>query len=676
MHEKKISSLMAWKKYVRGFICIGGWLQQASKLTNKEYASYFWEGINKKLQTKIESRLMASELDRDLMLAFPVDKVTTTTEKLLHRDRFDADLLVSDIDSDTDKEKLSEESLDEGSDSESCESEQEFFRKGSKTQGKHTKKKETKKVKSKVNKSPHQDQKGTNPKGSNSLEPLDEMEGLIKQMSSISLEDPDYALLYYRATRMDPSIKDLVAAPAKKRDNNNVYSQNWTTTRDNGSTDGKTNSTPGNYQNRATPGSRFYFTPDTPFQERKCYGCGEKGYSSTYSPQLTKLVGEGKLTRIGRGKVARPDGRPVRRMPEETVVEAINREDKMPTSHFIRIDDKDTQNTPSALSVKRKKSSIYIKEYNSELQMDTEESERDRNTYLQETSEDSDEEYRLYPVERTTWNSTQGRKEWYDKVFPPKQGQTLRKVDEQNNKGKDSALKRTPTGIPIQPKAKSTEPTPVPRYQKPQPNINERSKSVENGWDSEDIIMDDVEELKRNDKVRENTYKPISNPDWRSVTRQRTSDISAKVQPERILEMVLKTPIQLEVGELLGTSRELSGILANAIKPKSLGSDPKIEAHSIWTKMHGLLIKIAMHCDGQAINTIIDTGSQLNIVNKHIWKTIINRPIDIAKSVSMNDANGGEGKLHRLVQNVPLNCGGVSTQANLFVGDHVPFSYY
>jgi len=136
----------------------------------------------------------------------------------------------------------------------------------------------------------------------------------------------------------------------------------------------------------------------------------------------------------------------------------------------------------------------------------------------------------------------------------------------------------------------------------------------------------------------------------------------------------LRTPIRLEVGELLGTSRELSGILANTIKPRPLGNEPKIEAHSVWTKTRGLLIKLAMHCDGQAINAIIDTGSQLNIVNKHIWKTIINRPIDIAKSVSMNDANGGEGKLRGLVQNVPLNCGGVSTQVNLFVGDHVPFS--
>jgi hypothetical protein len=39
----------------------------------------------------------------------------------------------------------------------------------------------------------------------------------------------------------------------------------------------------------------------------------------------------------------------------------------------------------------------------------------------------------------------------------------------------------------------------------------------------------------------------------------------------------------------------------------------------------------------------------------------------------MNDANGGEGNLHGIVENVPLNCGGVMTHANLYVGTHVPF---
>src|ERR1700692_800308 len=172
--DKKIPNLTAWKKYVRGFIRIGGWLEQANKLTNEEYASYFWEGIYKKLRTKIESRLMASEPDRDLSQAFPVDKVIATAEKLLHRDRFDADLLVSEVDSDTDTDSSTEETSDDSSDSESSESEQEFFLK------KHKAKKATKKVanrketKGNKPKSPKQAPRKT--ENTTSLEPLDEME--------------------------------------------------------------------------------------------------------------------------------------------------------------------------------------------------------------------------------------------------------------------------------------------------------------------------------------------------------------------------------------------------------------------------------------------------------------------------------------------------------------------
>jgi hypothetical protein len=106
---KKIPTLTAWKKYVRGFIRIGGWLEQAKKLTSEEYASYFWEGIYKKLRIKIETHLMAKEPDRDLSEAFPVDRVIAIAEKLLHRDRFDADLLISEVKTESDSDSSTEE---------------------------------------------------------------------------------------------------------------------------------------------------------------------------------------------------------------------------------------------------------------------------------------------------------------------------------------------------------------------------------------------------------------------------------------------------------------------------------------------------------------------------------------------------------------------------------------
>ncbi|KAG2741609.1 hypothetical protein P692DRAFT_201684408, partial [Suillus brevipes Sb2] len=65
--------------------------------------------IPNKLRAKIESRLMVSEPDRDLTLAFPVENVIATAEKLLHRDRFDANLLLSEVDSDSESDSSTEE---------------------------------------------------------------------------------------------------------------------------------------------------------------------------------------------------------------------------------------------------------------------------------------------------------------------------------------------------------------------------------------------------------------------------------------------------------------------------------------------------------------------------------------------------------------------------------------
>lgn len=70
---------------------------------------------------------MAREPDWDLSEAFPVDKVTTATEKLLHRDRFDADLLVLEVESNSDEDSSAEESSEHTKDSDFGESDQEFF---------------------------------------------------------------------------------------------------------------------------------------------------------------------------------------------------------------------------------------------------------------------------------------------------------------------------------------------------------------------------------------------------------------------------------------------------------------------------------------------------------------------------------------------------------------------
>jgi hypothetical protein len=105
-------------------------------------------------------------------------------------------------------------------------------------------------------------------------------------------------------------------------------------------------------------------------------------------------------------------------------------------------------------------------------------------------------------------------------------------------------------------------------------------------------------------------------------------------------------------------------MLADSINIKPQPSASVGIATSFRTKMWGLLIKLSMECDGAPIEAIIDTGSQLNIVSEAVCNSKIRRPIDRKNSVSMNDANRGEGHLNGIVENVPLNCGGVMTQVN------------
>jgi hypothetical protein len=82
----------------------------------------------------------------------------------------------------------------------------------------------------------------------------------------------------------------------------------------------------------------------------------------------------------------------------------------------------------------------------------------------------------------------------------------------------------------------------------------------------------------------------------------------------------VSTPVQLQVGKVLGVSKELSGLLNESIKLKS--GKPMV-ASSFLTKTQGLLIKLQMEREGKPLVAIIDTGSQLNVVSKAAWKEAI-----------------------------------------------------
>jgi hypothetical protein len=238
-----------------------------------------------------------------------------------------------------------------------------------------------------------------------------------------------------------------------------------------------------------------------------------------------------------------------------------------------------------------------------------------------------------------------------------------------NMQGKDLISTNNPERIPtpapipvtVPSKEKVVEPTPV--------NVWE----WEWEWDpdeEEDIIEDQPIMIEPKARKQGTTQPLQDKTNNQKKPSPRKSAVLAHVDPMTVLTQLLSIPVQLQVGEVLGVSKELSGLLNDSIKLKSTRP---VVASSFITHNRGVLIKLQMECNGTPIMAIIDTSSQLNIVSRSSWKSVIKRPMDITKTMSMNDANEGEGTLHGLVQHVPLMCGNVATEANLYMGEHTPF---
>ena len=69
-HAGSMKTMAAWMAYNRGFIRRGGWLMKEDKISEREYATYFWQGIPSKFRARLESRLMSQYPTHDISEPF------------------------------------------------------------------------------------------------------------------------------------------------------------------------------------------------------------------------------------------------------------------------------------------------------------------------------------------------------------------------------------------------------------------------------------------------------------------------------------------------------------------------------------------------------------------------------------------------------------------------------
>ncbi|KAI0654964.1 hypothetical protein C8Q70DRAFT_880262, partial [Cubamyces menziesii] len=111
------------------------------------------------------------------------------------------------------------------------------------------------------------------------------------------------------------------------------------------------------------------------------------------------------------------------------------------------------------------------------------------------------------------------------------------------------------------------------------------------------------------------------------------SKVSQHVQPMNILDRILNTPLTMLVGEVIGTSGDITQCLQDVIKNrrqtvtetalKSLGALENVSAAMVHLQSKRPLIEIMMHCDGMPIMAIVDTGSMMNIVSEETYRNYI-----------------------------------------------------
>ena len=697
--EKKMKNLSHWREYGRKFITIGGWLLRKKKISEEEYATYYWNGIPKSLRSKLENRLLAKDPVRSLATPFGVDEINSGVEALLQRDRFDMNFAGSDDGEDSDDE---DDESDESSDSEG-EDELRRARRRVRKHARYTKKKGS------VSDSDDSDDEGiptSKPqrvskeikrKVNGKDEP--EIETLIKQLNTMSLDDPGYAALVFRAFKIDPDVLKVVRP--------SVFVTQPTLPNSVPQFLRATQAFP-SFQPQRSSQTVPSFTASRPQGNRnmpdedadRCYGCYGHGHRMSMCPEMQELMGKNVVMRNGMGRYVYGDGRPIRRLPGESIVSAVKHEmgespKNAPSSHLIKIVELDEDERTDLT-------------YYCNLDSDTSDSNDEgcdeiiSAAVLEQNDEDDDWYGFAYPVTRSGRTTSAKRKEAMEPEYeqPKRRRQAIAKNDE----GKENTRTTAPTERPIKSLPTATRmqvPVPIPAKkdvresnEKPKNDGNRMPRgpvpvdvrSTEYNGKDDDEIMEDVTNIrqaqpKKHEVRAAERMKPSETvPASQSPEKHpRQSEVAAQVKPMGVLNQVLNTRIDLAIGEVLGISKDLSALLGDKIKPKS--TKPPVPAiatalpiaTSFYTKNRGLLIQLHMQCDGRPITAIIDTGSQLNIVNKNICDSKIMRPVDNKEKISVADANGGQGKLEGMVANVPLNCGDVATKANLYVGTHVPF---
>ncbi|KAJ8091479.1 hypothetical protein PM082_024397 [Marasmius tenuissimus] len=319
--SRPIENKSQWLRYVRRFQEKGGELVSSGKMTDRQYATYFWLGIPLFLQQILESRLRARKPNRDISEPYPVDEVSEVAESYFHRSHFKTMVPDAGMFGVLRNEEDSGEDSDNEEDTDSELDDLEVWKK-TKAHRKLGKKLLERTTASKKETSPNKAVPSAEVARTTTFQgPQEEVADLISRLNSMQLENPEYGVLYYRAVKMDPESKECI-----RRSPPSVVQTSIT----------HPNIAPISADNRPyIPITRdgravqlYPFEGRPPSSSRvTCFGCGTVGHRIGDCPEV---AGKLRLAEIKRDPVSQqfvlPDGTLIPRgNPGETFLQVLDR---------------------------------------------------------------------------------------------------------------------------------------------------------------------------------------------------------------------------------------------------------------------------------------------------------------------------------------------------------------
>ena len=608
----EIHSLETFRRYCRQFIRIGGWLLGKTKITADEYNKYFWLGLPKKLRYNLELALRYKTPTLDASKPYPCDDVTSAAEDFLRRDRFDAEETTIHRTARFMDEKF-EELEDEEEDDERLDPPIAPARRISPpTVPVHPPAvaRHDEPIRRTVSHPEARSTLRSLEKEQAAAQKQDEIEILVKKLNRMSLEDPEYNLLYFKAIKMDGDVKLVVRPP-------NLHP----------SQSSQTISPPRIYQNPNS--SQQTQAPTFRPSSLTCYGCNTAGHGIRDCPDLLDLISNGRLIRDSNQRLVMPDGRPIRRQgPTETFVQAYHR---MAGNAGNGI------NTTSS-------SIVEIPTHQSNF------------VYAERPSTES----QVHAAQRQDKSTTLKRKEIFEGVVIPKPGPLSKQKDKENQ-----PIPKVSHPVP------AAVPTTIIPIEIQQPTFDPKDddaimEDITNTMPAKANATISTEKSKKTrGPAAQSTLMQATNP-MDVVGRILNTPLTLPIGDVIGVSKDIATTLQ----DLIRTRRpngalnppappfqfKSNSASTNAVNPSFLARPRNFE-----------LIYFNVELNGELIPACLDTGSSISLVHPKVHQKCIRLPVDMNAKMNIITASGEKVELQGCVINVPLNVGGAVCYSDLWI---------